>query len=210
MALLRTDWLPVAGNSTGDQPYSSTTQSSATRQPFDQSLRQESYTNDTDRSFPLAGGIAPKHDAAATHATEHQTSAIHNPTQHHTSTTHHATEQLTPATHHPTEHTSSTHHPITSEREPGTKEREVEARDGHGREGLAGAAAAATAIGVAAPLSQSHHRDVPSHGQDLSSAAHSNQPLGATSTVSYVSIASNRVLKHGHEIIPQNTSSNLY
>jgi hypothetical protein len=210
MALLGADRLPVSGNSSSDQPISSTTQSSATRQPFDQSLRQESYTNDTDRSFPLAGGIAPKHDTATTRATEHQSSAVHNPTQHHTSTTHHPTEQLTSATNYPTEHTSSTHHSSLHEREPGTKEREVEAQDGHGREGLAGAAAAATAIGVAAPLSQSHHRDVPSHGQGPSSTEYGNQPLGTASTVSYTSFTLYRVLVLGHEVMFPDFSSDLY
>jgi hypothetical protein len=136
-----------------------TTQDSAARQPYENTLRQESYTNDTDRSFPLAGGIAPKHDTLAGH-----TSTTQQPTEHHTSST------LTP-----TQHTSSTHHPITSEREPGTKEREIGARDSHGREGLAGAAAAATAIGVAAPLSQSHQRGVQEQGLETRQATYGTE-----------------------------------
>jgi hypothetical protein len=162
---------PVPGASTTDQPHSNvgntgvpgnTAQGSTTRQPFDQNLRQESYTNDTDRSFPLAGGVAPKHDATTKHSTDHHTASTIPPTQ----------------------HATSTHHPLTSEREPGTKEKEAGLRDGHGREGLAGAAAAATAVGAAAPLSQSHQGNLHDQGVDSREATHSNQPYGVSSTVS--------------------------
>ncbi|KAL5115473.1 hypothetical protein ACEQ8H_006614 [Pleosporales sp. CAS-2024a] len=98
--------------------------------PFASTVRQESYTNDTDRSFPLAGGIAPKHDTLAKHSTEH---------------------------------TTTMQHPPTSEREPGTKDHDAALQDSHGREALAGAAAAATTIG-AASLSQSRHQDVHDQG----------------------------------------------
>jgi hypothetical protein len=173
------DCILVAGNSASEQPHSNvgstgvpdTTQSSTTRQPFDQTLRQESYTNDTDRSFPLAGGVAPKHDTSARHPTEN-TSTTHQPTEHHTSSTIPAVQQ-----------TSATRHPVTSEREPGTKEREAGVHEGHGREGLAGAAAAATAIGAAAPLSQSHQRDVHNQGLETRDASYGTQPTTASSTV---------------------------
>ncbi|KAF1914575.1 hypothetical protein BDU57DRAFT_519644 [Ampelomyces quisqualis] len=127
-------------------------QTSTTHQPFEQTLRQESYTNKTDRSFPLAGGVTSKHE-------------------HHTSSAVPLSQQ-----------TSSTSHPIKSERELGTKEKEVGVRDGHGREGLAGAAAAATAIGVAAPLSQSHQRDVHGQGLETREAAYGGEPSATSST----------------------------
>jgi hypothetical protein len=167
----RANWSSVPGASTNDQPHSNmsntgvpgnTAQGSTTRQPFEHNLRQESYTNDTDRSFPLAGGVVPKHDATAGHSTERHTASTIPPTQ----------------------HTTSTHHPLTSEREPGTKEKDVGLRDGHGREGLAGAAAAATAVGAAAPLSQSHQSNVHDRGLDTREATHSNQPSAMSSTVS--------------------------
>jgi hypothetical protein len=50
-----------------DNDYDNTT----THQPFERSLRQESYTADTDRAFPLAGGVT------STHPTEH--SSTHHP-----------------------------------------------------------------------------------------------------------------------------------
>jgi hypothetical protein len=140
----------------------STGQGSTERHPYEQTLRQESYTTDTDRSFPLAGGVAPKHDSSLSHPTEH-----HSP-GHHTSST-------LPPVH----QASSTTHPITSEREPGTKDRELGARDGHGREGLAGAAAAAAAIGVA-----SHQRDSHDQGLTTRETAHGTQPTTTSSTVS--------------------------
>lgn len=160
------DRLSVAGgdptriDTTNTGALGSATQSSTTRQPYENTLRNESYTNDTDRSFPLAGGVAPKHDTLAStthHSTEHQISSI-----------------LTPA-----QQNSSTHQAMTSEREPGTKEREAGVQDGHGREGLAGAAAAATAIGVAAPLSQSHQGDANDPGVE-------NRQTTATNTTQNV------------------------
>ena len=47
------------------------------------------------------------------------------------------------------------HPPVTSEREPGTKEREAGVAEGHGREGLAGAAAGAAAAYATHPHSES-------------------------------------------------------
>jgi len=166
--------LPLSGTSTSDQPHGtgalgSTTQSSTTHQPFEQTLRQESYTNDTDRSFPLAGGVASKHDPSSSHPTDH--SRTHHTTEHHASTVAPTTPQAL-----------TTSHPITSEREPGTKEREVGVREGHGREGLAGAAAAAAAVGVAAPLSQSHQKDVHGQGLETRDATYGGQPSATSST----------------------------
>jgi hypothetical protein len=73
---------------------------------------------------------------------------------------------------------------MTSAREPGTKEKEVGLQDGHGREKLAGAGAAATAASVAAPLLHSERRDVQPSSQG---AAYGTQPA----------IASN-ILDDGH------------
>jgi hypothetical protein len=135
-------------------------------------LRKESYTKDTDRSFPLAGGVASKHDPSTKHATEHHTTSTHHPTEHHPS-----------SSQYPTQQTSSTEHPITGDRELGTKERAVTARDGHGREGLAGAAAAATAVGGASVLSHSHEKDAQSQGQDTRQATYGDQPWATSTTV---------------------------
>jgi len=112
---------------------------STTHQPFEQNLRQESYTADTDRTFPLAGGVTSSH---------------------------------------PTEH--STHHPVTSEREPGTKEKEAGVHDGHGREALAGAAAA----GMAAPLLHREHRDTPPRGQDSDASIYGGEGYSTSANVS--------------------------
>lgn len=57
-------------------------------------------------------------------------------------------------------------------------------REGHGREGLAGAAAAAAAVGVAAPLSQSHQKDVHGQGLETRDATYGGQPSATSSTVS--------------------------
>jgi hypothetical protein len=161
----------VPGTSTSDQSHGgigntgmigSTTHGSTERQPYEQTLRQESYTTDTDRSFPLSGGVASKHDSSLSHPTEHHSSG------HHTS-----------STFPPVHQSSSTTHPITSERELGTKERDIGAKDGHGREGLAGAAAAAAAIGVA-----SHQRDTHDQGLSTRDTAYGNQPTTTSSTVS--------------------------
>jgi hypothetical protein len=173
----------VAGNSS-DQTYNNsgaTTQESTSRQPFDQSLRQESYTNDTDRSFPLAGGVAPKHDPSSRHTTEHQ------PTEHHTSR----------SIDYPTQQTTSTHHPATSAREPGTKEKEVGVHDGQGHPSMLDKAKAALGMGAAGgavgAASQSHQRDVPSQGQDARQATYGDQP--STSSVSVSSNPRFRVLE---------------
>ncbi|KAF9695509.1 hypothetical protein EKO04_006348 [Ascochyta lentis] len=101
-------------------PVSSST--SSTQQPHD-----SSRTTDTDRSFPLAGGV---------------TSGHHD----HSSTTH---------------GTHGTHGLTTNERELGTKERELAGNDHHGREGLAGAAAAAAGTAAATHGHSSRGPDSP-------------------------------------------------
>ncbi|KAF1947470.1 hypothetical protein EJ02DRAFT_417652 [Clathrospora elynae] len=136
---------------TGAEPYSQTgaighehpganSSLSTERQPYENTLRHESYTADTDRSFPLAGGVSSS------------------------------------TTRHPTEHTSTIHNKGISEREPGTKGKEVRfqdspAREGHGREALAGAAAAATGIGASRALSHSEERGVQDVHPDALAAA---------------------------------------
>ncbi len=126
-------------------------------QPYEKTLRQESYTADTDRSFPLAGGVISK------------------PHEHHTSTRD------------PSQHTSTSHDKRISEREPGTKERKVgindsPARDSYGREGLAGAAAAATAIGASKTLSRSDERDVQHQGLETRQATYGDNPPAVATT----------------------------
>jgi len=162
----------VPGTATGDNTHNTTGQSSTSRQPLDQSLRQESYTNDTDRSFPLAGGVAPKHNPTSTHTTTTTTTTHHNPLHQSTSTQ-------------PIDGTSSSHHPTTSSREPGTKEKGVGVHDGHGREGLAGAAAAAAAVGTAGAFSQSHQRDTHVQGLETREATYGDESLAGSSTVSF-------------------------
>lgn len=91
------------------------------------------------------------------------TSQSHEPL----SSTRHATDH-TSTTQHSTEPTSTLHQTSIPEREPGTKDQEAGVREGHGREALAGAAAAATAVGVAQSGNRSESRDV--HGQTSTSA----------------------------------------
>ncbi|KAH8731682.1 hypothetical protein GQ44DRAFT_337301 [Phaeosphaeriaceae sp. PMI808] len=142
--------------------------------------QQESYTKDTDRSFPLAGGVTSKHGSSTTHSAAPLGLGTQNPIQQ-TSSTHHTAPLLggiapkhdSSATHSTEPHglSSSTHPLATSDRELGTKEKGADAQDGHGREALAGAAAAAAAVGVGSHL---HHKDAQTQGHD-------SQPL-ATST----------------------------
>lgn len=91
----------------------------------------------------------------------------------------------------PTEHTSTIHNKGISEREPGTKEKEVgihnsdsPAHDSYGREGLAGAAAAATAIGASKTLSRSEERDVHDRGLETRQATYGDVPPAAATTIS--------------------------
>lgn len=85
------------------------------QQPYENTLRQQSYTADTDRSFPLAGGVASRQ---------------------------------------PHENTPLTQHRAVGEQEPLTGENDPNVHKGHGKEELAGAAAAGTAGGLYA-----HHHN---------------------------------------------------
>ncbi|CAN9095118.1 unnamed protein product [Alternaria alternata] len=144
---------------TGSGPLGSNPAYTTEHQPYENTLRQESYTADTDRSFPLAGGVATKpHDDPA-------------------------------STRHQTEHISPVHSKGISEREPGTKERQVgihnsesPVHDNYGREGLAGAAAAATAIGASKTLSRSEERDVQDRGLETRQATYGDVPPAAVTT----------------------------
>nr|AFZ93515.1 dehydrin-like protein 3 [Alternaria brassicicola] len=147
----------MGGGPLGDNPAYTTE-----HRPYESTLRQESYTADTDRSFPLAGGVISK---------PHEDST---------------------STRHLTEHTSSIHNKGISEREPGTKEKEVgihnsdsPARDSYGREGLAGAAAtAATAIGASKTLAPSEERHVQDQGLETRQATYGHvSPAAAATTV---------------------------
>lgn len=86
----------------------------AAQQPFERSFQEPGVNTDTDRSFPLAGGVTSRKQA------EH------------------------PSTSAPVQ--SQSHVPVTNEREPGTKEKNVGLTDSQGREALAGAAAAYSAL----------------------------------------------------------------
>ena len=124
----------TAGMTEGQDAHSSTgIPSTSEQQPYENTLRQESYTADTNRSFPLVGGVS---------------SQQHN-------------ERTPAAVSQSTEHTAPSSHTKINEREPGTKEQELGLREDHGREGLAGAAAAATAIGASHPRSEDRGRDFP-------------------------------------------------
>ncbi|KAH7081033.1 hypothetical protein FB567DRAFT_532330 [Paraphoma chrysanthemicola] len=176
--------LPLSGSSINDPPHSntgalgSTTHSSTTQQPFEQSLRKESYAKGTDRSFPLAGGVASKHDPTTNLATEH-----------------HATSTTQPTSSQYPQQTSAQTAGI-GDREPGTKERAVAAHDGYGREGLAGAAAAAAAVGGASALSHSHQKDVQSQGQETRQATYGDQTAATTTTGA--TTGSTSQTSHGH------------
>ncbi|KAF1830428.1 hypothetical protein BDW02DRAFT_633634 [Decorospora gaudefroyi] len=128
------------------------------QQPYENTMRQESYTADTDRAFPLAGGIVSRPH-----------------------------EDPTSSSTYPTEHTSTFHNRGIGEREPGTKEKEVgiddsPSRAGHAREGLAGAAAAATAVGVSKTLSRSETRDVQDQARETRQATYGDVPPASMQT----------------------------
>ncbi|EUC45475.1 hypothetical protein COCMIDRAFT_95384 [Bipolaris oryzae ATCC 44560] len=84
-------------------------------QPFANTLRQESYITDTDRSFPLAGGVKSSPQESASH-------------------------------------------------------------DSHGREGLAGAAAAATVLGASHANSKPEEKDVKNQGAETRQATYGDAP----------------------------------
>ncbi|KAF7572814.1 hypothetical protein A1F97_00595 [Pyrenophora tritici-repentis] len=63
----------------GREPTGADPNYTGERQPFNNTLRQESYTADTDRSFPLAGGVISdptKHPMFARDTTEHTSAAL--------------------------------------------------------------------------------------------------------------------------------------
>ncbi|KAL1801018.1 hypothetical protein ACET3X_001360 [Alternaria dauci] len=144
----------------GSGPLGSSPAYTTECQPYESTLRQESYTADTDRSFPLAGGVITKPQEDSTF------------------------------TRHQTEYTSSIHNKGISEREPGTKEKqagihntESPVHDSYGREGLAGAAAAATAIGASKTLSHPAEKDVQDQGLETRQATYGDvPPATATAT----------------------------
>ncbi|KAF1844175.1 uncharacterized protein K460DRAFT_357797 [Cucurbitaria berberidis CBS 394.84] len=196
-------------STTGAEPHShsGTTQRDPTgtnvggttaQQPYDNTLRQQSYTADTDRSFPLAGGVASRqHPHEHTLPTQHKTVSEREPgTKEREAGLHkgHGREGLAGAataatvggvaTQRPHEHTSSTQHKPISEREPGTKEREVGVHEGHGREGLAGAAAVATTVGASKALSHSEERNVKDQGLETRQATYGNVPPATSSNTS--------------------------
>jgi len=170
--------LPLAGGVAATNPEHTPTQrhtSTGEREP----TTKKSGTTDTHRSIPIIGGLISKLTSK-----DKDKDPEHTSTQHHTGTserepgtkesdatkTHQSTpvvggliSKLTSKDKDP-KHTSAQHHKTTSEREPGTKDKEAIAHDGHGREGLAGAAAAAAAVGTSKSLSHSDERDVKGQG----------------------------------------------
>jgi hypothetical protein len=92
------------------------------------------------------------------------------------------------STRHPTEHISPIQNNTINEREPGTNEREVgihddSGREGYGREGLVGAAAAATAYGASKTLSHPEDRDVKDQGLETRQATYGDVSPVAVSTL---------------------------
>ncbi|KNG44465.1 dehydrin-like protein 3 [Stemphylium lycopersici] len=106
----------------GHQPTTAAPVYAHDQQPYESTLRQESYITDTDRSFPLAGGVVSKpHDS-----------------------------------------------PVNGS---------------YGREGLAGAAAAATAVGASHTMSRPEEREVQTQGRETRQATYGDVPLaGAAAT----------------------------
>lgn len=145
---------------------------SSTGQSFDQSFREPQLTTDTDRSFPLAGGVTTRKQAdfnQASHPAQSQPTAI-------------------------------------VEREPGTKESNLPASHNQGREGIASAAALATAAGVYSATSarNSHQperldREHAGHGA-LSGLGGSRLQNDQVSSYSdYDNLRAEHELRSGHE-----------
>lgn len=105
----------VYTNAIGQEPVAAAPTRVAEEQPYENTLRQDSYITDTDRSFPLAGGV------------------VSNP-------------------------------------------HETPAHESHGREGLAGAAAAATAMGVSHAIPRSEERDTQELGRETRQATYGDIP----------------------------------
>ncbi|KAI8932830.1 hypothetical protein NX059_010313 [Plenodomus lindquistii] len=127
-------------------------------QPYDSTARQESYTTDTNRSFPLAGGVTSEpnttHAASSTHPHGNTSSPVSAAGQ-------------TSSGQYSAEPTSTLHQDSVAARDPSLQQQNMGADHNHGREGLAGAAAAAAAVGATQRSDTSNRRD---HGaQDPSS-----------------------------------------
>ncbi|KAF2845944.1 hypothetical protein T440DRAFT_252540 [Plenodomus tracheiphilus IPT5] len=130
--------------------------------PYDNTLRQESYTVDTNRAFPLAGGVTShpgeNHGASTTRPAETVSSAIPSTPQ-------------TSTSQYPAEPTSTLHQGSITGREPGLQQQDDGVGHSHGREGLAGAAAAAAAVGAAQRSDRSETRGVGTHDHSSTSTA---------------------------------------
>ncbi|KAL6707535.1 hypothetical protein ACN47E_004105 [Coniothyrium glycines] len=157
---------PHAQSTSSDQPRTANLSQISEDRPYDNTLRQESYTPDTTRSFPLSGGVTSQphdeHSLTTRHATEH------------TPVTQSTTQSAAP--------TSTLHQQSTSAKGPITTGNEAETRDNHGREALAGAAAAAAGVGASqAYASRDKDTQQPGHTSSTSTAGHNsttshNQP----------------------------------
>jgi hypothetical protein len=172
-------------------------------QPFDRSFdRQQSYTTATDRAFPLSGGVVSDRGAgnpSNTYASPAQTSTLpviggatssrgaEKPSSTFGSHTHASPAQTSTLpiigsrtsgryAENPSSVFGSHSQPMTSEREPGTKERAAGLSDGHGREALAGAAAAVAIAGsensgFPAQIRQHEHEHEQERGPAATTAA---------------------------------------
>lgn len=151
--------------------YSTTRHST---EPFERSFGEPVVTTDTDRSFPLAGGVTSRKQV------EHP-SSTHNLQPSPLAANGGRTETSAAQDFHSS--------PLaTNERELGTKDRNFGVSDGHhGREGLAGAAAAAAVVGG---VSSHSHSDRANWDADLESATGRAGEAPATS---------NNVLRSEHE-----------
>ncbi|KAH9872261.1 hypothetical protein IAQ61_005096 [Plenodomus lingam] len=134
------------------------------QQPYGSYRRQESYTVDTNRIFPLAGGVTSHHGdgpVGSTTYSKEDASTIPSVTQ-------------TSAAQYPAEPTSTLHEESITGREPDHHQQGTDVSHSHGREALAGAAAAAATVGATQSRDRSDKRDVDTHGHTFNSAATMN------------------------------------
>lgn len=117
------------------QPDHENLRASSIGQPFEQSFREPQLATDTDRSFPLAGGVTTRKQADQPQVS----------------------------------HSSHSHGTAINERELGTKDLNASTGPSHGREGIASAAALATAAGAYGATRSSDH---PESRLDRENAGH--------------------------------------
>ncbi|KAF2120249.1 hypothetical protein BDV96DRAFT_321749 [Lophiotrema nucula] len=117
-----------------------------------QSSQGPNVIGDTDRTFPLMGGVTSRKEADPITTTTHSSS---KPTSTHPEPVGLPSSAAEPKSNYASINPPSTGLTSTSEREPGTKDRDVALGDG--REALAGAAAAGVATTAASSAKKSEH-----------------------------------------------------